>query len=268
VLNDDATSGLWIQSDPVGTEDHGRMMQPETDHTPGDGTLCFITANTPPGGAAGDADVDGGCTTLLSPVIDLSREREVFASWWYWLGKGGASTDDSLFFDVSTDGGESWRRLDVKTEADTVWQFATYRLDEATPITNRMRFRFQPCDRGLPGVLEAGLDDLSIEALLAPIPLPPPPPTVARLYPAAPNPCRGSCRISFDQPAVGTASVSIWDALGRRVRRLYGGRTEVGTHVVSWDGRDDAGRRVPSGVYFCRLDGPGVRARQALLFFR
>jgi hypothetical protein len=40
---------------------------------------------------------------------------------------------------------------------------------------------------------------------------------------------------------------------GRRVRSLAKGRFEPGTHVASWDGRDDSGALASSGVFFVRL---------------
>jgi len=55
--------------------------------------------------------------------------------------------------------------------------------------------------------------------------------------------------------AVGTDSrvtLAIYDVSGRVVRRLVDGAVPEGAHPVSWDGSDDAGRRVPSGVYFAR----------------
>jgi flagellar hook assembly protein FlgD len=45
----------------------------------------------------------------------------------------------------------------------------------------------------------------------------------------------------------------VYDVHGRRVRELLRQRPSTGQVVVSWDGRDDAGREVSSGVYFYRL---------------
>ncbi|MGH2571168.1 MAG: FlgD immunoglobulin-like domain containing protein, partial [bacterium] len=72
-----------------------------------------------------------------------------------------------------------------------------------------------------------------------------------------PNPFAGRASISFalDQP--GRASVDVFDAAGRRVAKLLDGERDAGAHVLSWSGRDDAGRRVASGVYFVRLRAQG-----------
>ena len=63
---DNATTGLWARGNPNGT-----AAQPEDDHTvPGD--LCWFTGQGTVGGAIGGNDVDGGTTSLLSPIIDAS----------------------------------------------------------------------------------------------------------------------------------------------------------------------------------------------------
>jgi flagellar hook assembly protein FlgD len=53
---------------------------------------------------------------------------------------------------------------------------------------------------------------------------------------------------------------------GRRVRALLDGQRAAGLHQAAWDGRDDAGRAVASGVYFYRLQAAGrVETRRMLL---
>ncbi|MGH3055511.1 MAG: FlgD immunoglobulin-like domain containing protein, partial [Gaiellaceae bacterium] len=49
----------------------------------------------------------------------------------------------------------------------------------------------------------------------------------------------------------------LYDALGRRVRTLASGTHPAGEQTLRWDGSDDAGRAVSSGLYFARFDGAG-----------
>ena len=73
---------------------------------------------------------------------------------------------------------------------------------------------------------------------------------------AVPNPLRGAGTIQFETNRTGVASLVIYDVRGGRVRRLVSDRTlSAGRHEIGWDGRDDLGREVRSGVYFCRLEG-------------
>ncbi|MBK7702860.1 MAG: S8 family serine peptidase [bacterium] len=78
-------------------------------------------------------------------------------------------------------------------------------------------------------------------------------PAVFRVDPAFPNPFNPSTTIRFAMPAAARASVRIYDAGGRHVRTLVDGDLGAAVHTVVWQGDDDAGRRVGSGVYFYRV---------------
>jgi flagellar hook assembly protein FlgD len=60
----------------------------------------------------------------------------------------------------------------------------------------------------------------------------------------------------------------IHDARGRLVRTLVDEVLPAATHLRTWDGTDAAGRRVASGVYYCRLSGPGGAATRKLLLLK
>jgi hypothetical protein len=72
-----------------------------------------------------------------------------------------------------------------------------------------------------------------------------------------PNPFNLSTKITFDLPGnVGEkldATLVIFDIRGRRVRGLIDSRLEAGSHRVQWDGRNDRGEPVPSGIYLCTM---------------
>jgi FlgD Ig-like domain len=87
------------------------------------------------------------------------------------------------------------------------------------------------------------------------------------LYPNTPNPFNPVTRIRFDLARSGNVNLTIYDAVGRRVRGLLDVHLEAGLgHSVTWDGLDDAGGKVPSGVYFCRLvSGDATSARTLVL---
>lgn len=72
-----------------------------------------------------------------------------------------------------------------------------------------------------------------------------------------PNPVRGHAAFHLSAPASGPATFWLVDAAGRRVRRLLDGQLMVGQTLLSWDGKDDWGNEVPSGVYFYRLKVAG-----------
>jgi YVTN family beta-propeller protein len=69
-----------------------------------------------------------------------------------------------------------------------------------------------------------------------------------------PNPFRASTGVSFGLARRGSVDLVVYDVLGRRVRTLARGLTlGAGPQSIRWDGRDDSGRSIGSGVYFVRL---------------
>jgi len=89
---------------------------------------------------------------------------------------------------------------------------------------------------------------------------------VTGLLPAAPNPFVRKTDLRFSLDRTGEMELAVVDVAGRVVRRLDRGSREAGDHRVTWDGRDDAGRPLPAGVYFARLEANGVtQARKVVL---
>jgi len=82
-----------------------------------------------------------------------------------------------------------------------------------------------------------------------------------------PNPFNPSTTIVFSLPEESSASVEVFNIAGQRVRRLFSGEIGCGVHEMSWDGMDDDGEPVTSGVYFVRLTAGGnaVSCRMVLV---
>jgi hypothetical protein len=78
--------------------------------------------------------------------------------------------------------------------------------------------------------------------------------TAAVLHPAAPNPFNPMTWISYDLPAATEVSLTVYDATGKQVRVLQNGRLSAGSHRATWDGSNEQGGHVASGVYFYRLE--------------
>ncbi len=88
-------------------------------------------------------------------------------------------------------------------------------------------------------------------------------------YPSAPNPFNPSTTIRFDLPTRSKIDLSIFDIAGRRVRQLLGGTTyNAGSHTVRWDGRDDEGVRLSSGIYFYRFAAGRYIATQRIVLLK
>ena len=78
-------------------------------------------------------------------------------------------------------------------------------------------------------------------------------PQAFHVYDNAPNPFNPSTRIRYDVPEPMDVTVEVYNALGQKVRTLYDGMASAGQHTLSWQGRDDAGRAVSSGVFLLRV---------------
>jgi len=79
-------------------------------------------------------------------------------------------------------------------------------------------------------------------------------PEVMTILQCSPNPFSQSTAISYALPQAGRVTLSIWDASGRRVRTLVDECQAQGSRSIVWDGTDDAGNLLPTGVYFLKLD--------------
>ncbi|HOT97564.1 MAG TPA: FlgD immunoglobulin-like domain containing protein [bacterium] len=83
-----------------------------------------------------------------------------------------------------------------------------------------------------------------------------------------PNPFNQETTISFTLTKGERIALDVYDAHGRCVRRITAGFYSGGTYHFSWDGRDDWGIAISSGVYFAQLHGEGRTVRQKLLLLR
>ncbi|MFZ5517711.1 MAG: M14 family zinc carboxypeptidase [Candidatus Zhuqueibacterota bacterium] len=89
-----------------------------------------------------------------------------------------------------------------------------------------------------------------------------------RLYENYPNPFNPLTHISFQLPARGFVDLKIYDILGREIRSLVQDVQEAGVHQVAWDGNDESGNAVASGVYFCRMKSSDFGATRKLLLLK
>ncbi|MBL9147983.1 MAG: hypothetical protein JNM94_04750 [Phycisphaerae bacterium] len=156
---DNATGGVWVRVDPNGT-----IAQPENDSS-ADGVFCFVTGQAAPGAAAGQADVDGGTTTLTSPALDCSDpESHVRYDRWYSNNLGSSPNQDSMPIEITSDG-TTWVTLETVTENANAWVSKSFRVaDFVTPSAN-VRIRFVARDLNAGSLVEAGVDEVQVFVL-------------------------------------------------------------------------------------------------------
>lgn len=159
--DDDATAGIWVRANPVGTG-----AQPEDDNPAGTGTLCWITGNGTPGGGIGAADLDGGTTTLTSPLMDATALTGTpFVSYyrWYSNDQGADPNSDSMPVEISNDNGANWTQLELVTENAGAWVHRSFRVADFVSPTDQIRIRFRARDLSPGSIVEAGVDDVRLE---------------------------------------------------------------------------------------------------------
>ncbi len=80
-------------------------------------------------------------------------------------------------------------------------------------------------------------------------------PAVTTMYGNVPNPFNPMTEISFSVGAASHVKLGVYDVKGRLVRQLDQGTLAAGQHSAFWNGMDNSGRALPSGTYFCRVEG-------------
>ncbi len=85
------------------------------------------------------------------------------------------------------------------------------------------------------------------------------------LFGATPNPFNPSTKLRFDIAQSGRVELSIYSLRGELVKRLVSQVFDSGSHEVVWEGRDDSGRHVSSGVYFARMQAGKVVMTQRMV---
>ncbi len=93
-------------------------------------------------------------------------------------------------------------------------------------------------------------------------------PKYSRLYQNVPNPFNPTTTIQFDLARDGEVTLRIFDVAGHQVRTLVHGKLSGNRHQVTWNGLDDTGRRVSSGVYLYRLTAGDFAATRRLVVLK
>ncbi|MBN2009165.1 CotH kinase family protein [candidate division KSB1 bacterium] len=89
-----------------------------------------------------------------------------------------------------------------------------------------------------------------------------------RLYQNYPNPFNPATRINYDVPYAGKVNLSIFTINGEFVRTLVDAAFQSGQHHVQWDGENDKGIQVASGIYLCRMKADNFVSYRKMIYIR
>jgi flagellar hook capping protein FlgD len=251
VGSDNATTGRWERGDPVGT-----IAQPEDDHSPF-GTQCYVTGNAPYHDPPGLDDVDGGETTLVTALLNTVPTgfvHPIITYWrWYSNNAGDAPGEDYWRVDI-TNNSVNWIPVESTNLSSNAWVRVVFRVEDYVVPNNQVKLRFLASDVLNPSLVEAAVDDFSMLSYQIPADVPGSGVlTPFELMGAIPNPSPGRATVRYSLAMAGPVSLAVFDLQGRQIATLADGPQEAGAHTIAWNGRDTAGQRVASGLYFLRL---------------
>ena len=169
--DDSARTGIWVREDPIGTDAAGDPIQPEDDHSPApEDTVCWVTGNWTGLPNPGANDVDGGRTTLFTPLFSARvgvMEHPVIEYYrWFSNAYGTAAGQDFWRVYISNDGGKTWTHVENTRDSDNSWERVLFRIEDYVTPTSTMKMRFVAED--VHGELvEAAVDDFKLMGLRA-----------------------------------------------------------------------------------------------------
>jgi hypothetical protein len=237
-------------------------------------STCLVYINTPTGGSVVVVPVDP--TTLQSPVQLTFTNISGAGNTSITTGDTGPPPpgslsfgDDPTFYDLTTtatfsgsiqvcihydEANFSVPETDLKVlhYDGTAWVDVTTSIDTNANILCGTTTSLSPFAIAEP----TGATDVGDRA-----------PSQFALHQCVPNPFNPSTTIRYDVPSGGArVSIAVFDVTGRRVVSLVDGTRPAGVQSVTWDGRDEHGQAVASGVYFYRMaSGNFTQTRKMVL---
>lgn len=156
------TSGDWERAEPVGTVFNNLESNPELD-ADDCGEQAFITGNG--GGAAGNDDVDGGTTTLTSPIFDLTGYGNPYVTFdrWFFNNGGNNAPNDSLVVTLSN--GTTTVKIDFATANDpntSAWASKNIRVEDYLSRSAFMQLKVRTMDLPDGHIVEGGFDNFLV----------------------------------------------------------------------------------------------------------
>jgi hypothetical protein len=224
ITSDKATQGKWIHADPTGTTYNPNggafgtfVTQTGNDHTLGTGK-CLVTGN---GSSISNADVDGGATTIYTPVFELSSYVSPIIEYYRWFSNDRSSGQESnrrkysWSAAIRVASGSTWNPVENTIQSDYSWRRRVFAVDQILPGQRSIQMRFVATDNtSAPAIIEAAIDDFFIYDGV-PTSVNDVAPAKASIYP---NPADESVTVSLPQAIKG--SIAVYDLTGKQVSSL------------------------------------------------
>jgi subtilisin family serine protease len=144
--------GEWERGVPAGAGDRGDPL------VDADGSgQCYLTDNV-----AGNSDVDGGPTRLVSPPLDVSWLTEPQITYHRWFANDD-NDGDALTVEVAEEDTDVWVVVETVTGPGGAWVPHTFRVEDyLDPVPDSVLVRFSAADNPNDSVTEAGIDAVEV----------------------------------------------------------------------------------------------------------
>ncbi|MCB0430963.1 MAG: T9SS type A sorting domain-containing protein [Flavobacteriales bacterium] len=277
--DDNATTGLWTIDIPIpsyadldgdGNPDVGdpdALVQVDDDYTPASGAIaCAFTGNANSSSdAIGTNDVDGGKTSIISPVWDLTGMTNPLFTWrrWYVNGPVGGANPGNDWWQafISTDDGNTWTKIEETNAQDRSWRRFAFRVRDYVTPSAQVKLKFVASDSLHPNqglnldggsIVEAALDDIELwEA--GNYPLGKEEQELIR-YKVFPNPATTEVGVDFELQRPEPVRVTLMNNLGQEVYSHDFGSMSTGAHHVTVPTDDLA-----PGMYMLLFEAGNIR---------
>jgi PKD repeat protein len=244
IYNPKVYLGEHIDTEKDGQPDHTCTGDDNDGLDDDDGV--FIIAPTG-GEKTTSVEIRASCPGFLNAWMDFNNN----GSW--------ADPDEQIFVDEPLPGGPSILPIPVPDDA------------VPSPIFSRFRFSTEPglsyVGIAIDGEVEDYYLDLVVDKVEASdhgklIP------KSYQLYQNYPNPFNATTELRYDLPKDGPVTLSLYNLTGAEVRVLLNERQPAGQHRISWDGRDNAGHLVPSGLYLVKMQAGEFTATRKIVMLK
>jgi subtilisin family serine protease len=176
------------------------------------------------------------------------------------------------YVEVSTDSGQTWEQLLSVTSLRRAWTQKEISLDAYLGKLLWLRFRVESLatandrfdgwyidDVWFRASVPDGVDSNTREIAI---------PLTNELRQNYPNPFNPHTQISFHLAAAGEVELLVFNLLGQKVRTLISGKHVAGVHMVEWDGRDDFGKLLSSGVYLYQIKSASFSQTRKMVWMK
>ncbi|HYW68204.1 MAG TPA: FlgD immunoglobulin-like domain containing protein, partial [bacterium] len=240
------------------------------------------------GGAGSAVYANSADGALETPSICVGAEAEM--SFWSWLDaeeESSTSAWDGALIEITTDDGGTWSNLapvggyshaannnpDNPLPTGTpcwsgthTWREETF--DLSAYEGQRVAFRFRFASDGY--VQEEGwyIDDVSVTSTGTGVDGSDTIPREFALRQNAPNPFNPVTTIAYSLPEAAHVAIRVYSVAGKLVATLRDGEEQAGSRSVVWDGTNDRGQSVGSGVYFCSMTAGEFTASRTMVLLK